>query len=124
MIHLERSLENLSHLSKSYGKNINEIEETLSAIDNKTAGLTIDFSHAETTGQTLELLNKYKNRISNVHISNKNHKPLTGYTPNLKEFLLKLKNTRYNGPLTIELDPECNSRQIHKTTAKIRKIIQ
>ena len=56
---LKLALENLSHESRSYGENVAEIDEVLSVVDNNDVGVTIDFCHAETTGQTLSLLEKY-----------------------------------------------------------------
>jgi sugar phosphate isomerase/epimerase len=61
---LKLALENLSNPSKSFGKNVAEIEEALGIIGGDV-GVTIDFCHSETTGQTLNLLEKYGNRLLN-----------------------------------------------------------
>jgi hypothetical protein len=49
-------------------------------------GITLDFGHAEASGQTLSLLEKYKSRLLNGA-----HKPFDAETPNLKAFLTKLQ---------------------------------
>ena len=120
---LKLSLENLSYASKSFGKNVAEIEEILSIVDDGTMGITIDFCHAETTGQTLSLLEKYKNRLCNVHVSNRAHRAFDAETPMLKAFLTKLQEYGYSGPLTIELSSTCTTEQILKTKAIIEKIL-
>ena len=120
---LKLALENLSYASKSFGKNVAEIEEILSIVDDGTMGITIDFCHAETTGQTLSLLEKYKNRLCNVHVSNRAHRAFDAETPMLKDFLTKLQEYGYSGPLTIELNSTCTTEQILKTKAIIEKIL-
>jgi len=120
---LKLLLENLSYASKSFGKNVAEIEEILSIVDDGTMGITIDFCHAETTGQTLSLLEKYKNRLCNVHVSNRAHRAFDAETPKLKAFLTKLQEYGYSGPLTIELSSTCTTEQILKTKAIIEKIL-
>ena len=119
---LKLALENLSHSSKSFGENTAEIDEILSVIGGDV-GITIDFCHAETTGQTLSLLEKYSNRLLNVHVSNKAHNPITAETLALKIFLHKLQEYNYNGPLTIELNRKCTTKQILETYAIIEKIL-
>lgn len=122
-LNLKLSLENLSNPSKSFGNNLNEIDQILRKIDDGSMGLTLDFCHGETTGQTMKILEKYKDRIYNVHISNKNHGVLELGTPNLKKFLMKLKNFGYSGPLTIELNSSCNQDQILKTKSTLENIL-
>ena len=87
-------------------------------------GVTIDFCHSETTGQTLSLLEKYGNMLLNVHVSNRAHKPVTTETPTLKAFLAKLRKCGYEGPLTIELNSKCTTKQILKTKEVIEKILR
>lgn len=118
------SLENLSNPSKSIGKDAIELEEILKIIDDGNMGITLDFCHGETTGQTMNLLEKYKNKISNVHASSKNHGLLDPRTPNLKEFLMKLVDYEYNGPLTIELNSISDLQQILKTKSTLEKILK
>jgi len=120
---LQLALENLSYASRSFGKNLAEIEEIISIVDDGTMGITIDFGHAETTGQTLSLLEKYKNRLCNVHLSNRSHRPLNRETPNLSLFLKKLQEYGYNGPLTIELNSKCAIEEILETKTIIEKIL-
>ena len=120
---LKLALENLSHPSRSFGKNVAEIEEILSIVDDGTMGITIDFCHAETTGQTLSLFEKYKDRLCNVHVSNRGHRAFDVETPMLKAFLTKLQDYGYSGPLTIELNSRCTIKQILETKAIIEKIL-
>ncbi|MEJ2241748.1 MAG: sugar phosphate isomerase/epimerase [Candidatus Bathyarchaeota archaeon] len=122
-LNLKLSLENLSNPSKSFGNGPDEIDQILNIIDDGTMGLTLDFCHGETTGQTMRILEKYKKRIYNIHISNKNHGVLKPETPNLKEFLIKLENFGYSGPLTIELNSSCTPDQILDTQLTLENII-
>jgi len=119
---LRLALENLSNPSKSYGANPAELEEVLGAIGGEV-GVTLDFCHAETTGQTLNLLEKYGNRLLNVHVSNRNHEPFNRETPSVKTFISKLREHEYRGPLTIELNSKCTVKQILETKATIEKIL-
>lgn len=119
---IKLALENLSQSSRSFGKNTVEIDEILSVIGGDV-GVTIDFCHAETTGQTLNLLEKYRNRLLNIHVSNKAHNAITTESPALKIFLHKLQEYNYNGPLTIELNRKCTTKQILKTNAIIKEIL-
>jgi sugar phosphate isomerase/epimerase len=109
------ALENLSYASTGYGKNVAELEEVLSIVDDGNIGVTLDFCHAEATGQTLSLLEKYKEKIYNVHISNRAHRPFNNETVKLKAFLKKLEEYGYNGPLTMELSRKCTAEQVLKS---------
>ncbi len=120
---LKLALENLSYASSGFGKNVAEIEEILSVVDDGTMGVTLDFGHAEASGQTLNLLEKYRKQLFNVHISNRAHKPFDAEMSNLKTFLTKLQEYGYNGPLTIELSSRCTTTQILETKAIIEKIL-
>lgn len=120
---LKLALENLSYASTGFGKNVAEIEEILSIVDDGTMGVTLDFCHAEATGQTLSLLEKYRNRLCNIHISNRAHRPFDAETPNLKVFLTKLRQYEYSGPLTMELNRKCTTAQILKTKAILEKFL-
>ncbi|MEJ2271753.1 MAG: sugar phosphate isomerase/epimerase [Candidatus Bathyarchaeota archaeon] len=122
-LNVRLSLENLSNPSKSFGNGSDEIDQILKIIDNGSIGLTLDFCHGETTGQTMKILEKYQSRISNIHISNKNHGVLEPTTPNLRKFLMKLQDFGYSGPLTIELNSSCNPDQILKTKSTLENII-
>ncbi len=119
---LKLALENLSHPSRSFGKSTAEIDEILSIIDGDM-GITIDFCHAETTGQTLRLLEKYSHKIWNVHVSNRAHGAFRSETPQLKAFLNKLDEYGYRGPLTLELSSTCTNEEILKTKIIIEKIL-
>ncbi len=120
---IKLALENLSYASSGYGKNVSELEEVLRVIDDGAMGITLDFCHAEATGQTLSLLEKYHKRLCNVHISNRAHKPFREETPNLKKFLTKLHEYGYDGPLTLELSRKCTLEEIRKTKSIIEKAL-
>jgi sugar phosphate isomerase/epimerase len=118
------ALENLSYASSGYGKNVAELEEILGIIDHGAVGVTLDFCHAEATDQTLSLLEKYRSKLCNVHISNRGQKAFDAETPKLKTFLSKLQEYDYQGPLTIELSRKCTDEQILKTKALLEKILK
>ena len=117
------ALENLSYASSGYGKNVAELEEILGVIDDGTMGVTLDFCHAEATGVTVSLLEKYNKRLCNVHMSNRAHKPFDMETPNLNYFLTKLRENGYSGPLTMELNQKCTTEEILKTKAILERIL-
>jgi hypothetical protein len=71
----------------------------------------------------LSLLDKYKNKLCNIHISNKAHKAFDAETPTLKAFLTKLQEYEYTGPLTIELNSKCTTKQILETKTILEKIL-
>ena len=120
---LKLALENLSYTSTGFGKNVAEIEDILSVVDDGNMGITLDLGHTETSGQTLSLLEKYKNRLCNIHISNRAHKPFDAETPKLKTFLTKLQEYGYSGPITIELSSRCTTEQILETKTVTEKIL-
>lgn len=122
-LRIKLALENLSYASTGFGKNIDELEEVICAIDGYAFGLTLDFCHAEATGQTMRLLDKYYERLCNVHLSNRAHKPFRKETPNLKTFIGKLKAYGYDGPLTMELNRKCTIEEIQQTKATLQKLI-
>lgn len=123
-LNLKLALENLSYASSGYGKNVAELEEILSVVDDGNMGITLDFCHAEATGQTISLLEKYKNRLCNIHMSNRAHQPFDMETPNLNYFLTKLREYGYSGPLTMELSSKCSTEVILKTKAIIEKTLK
>jgi sugar phosphate isomerase/epimerase len=86
-------------------------------------GVTMDFCHAEALGQTLSFLEKFKNRILNVHLSHRNHGAFNEETPNLEAFLTKLREYGYNGPLTIELNSRCEIEETRKTKMILQRIL-
>jgi sugar phosphate isomerase/epimerase len=120
---LKLALENLSYASSGFGKNVAELEEMLSIIDGGGFGVTLDFCHAEATGQTLNLLEHYHNRLLNVHLSNRAHTPFTTETPKLKAFLSKLQEYDYKGPVTLELSSNCTKEEIRATKAVVEEIL-
>lgn len=120
---VQLALENLSYASSGYGKNVAELEEILGIIGNGVMGVTIDFCHAEATGQTFPLLKKYHDKLYNIHISNRAHKPFTEETSRLKAFLTKLREYGYSGPLTMELNQTCTFEEVQGTRAVLEKLL-
>ena len=123
-LEVKLALENLSYASSGFGKNVTELEEILSIVDDGNMGVTLDFCHAEATGQTISLLEKYKDRLCNVHLSHRSHRPFDAETPNMKAFLTKLQEYGYSGPLTMELNSRCTIEEILKTKTILEKILK
>ena len=112
-LNVKLSLENLSYVSSGYGKNVDELEEIFRIIDSAgTMGFTLDFCHAEATGQTIDLLEKFHSRLCDIHMSNRAHRPFEAETPSLRALMKKLSEYGYSGPLTLELSRKCTSEQI------------
>jgi len=109
------ALENLSYASTGFGKNVAELEEILGVVDNGAMGITLDFCHAEASGQTASLLAKYGRRLLDVHLSNRAHKPFDVETPSLNTFIAGLQECGYRGPLTLELSSKCTLDQVLQT---------
>jgi sugar phosphate isomerase/epimerase len=122
-LNVKLALENLSWKSHGFGKSVSEVEEILRIVDDGSMGVTLDFCHAEAIGQTLGFLEKFKNRIFNVHLSNLNHGVFDEETPSLEAFLAKLREYGYSGPLTIELNSKCSMEEILKTKIILQRII-
>lgn len=101
------AVENLSKGSRGYGKNVKELGEIFDISD---LSLTIDFCHAKTTSQIFALIEAYKKRLKNVHISNDLHRPIRKLNPQLDLFLMTLIQNDYKGPITIELNPRYRKR--------------
>ncbi len=119
------ALENLSYASTGYGKNVVELEEIFGTIDEQgEMGFTLDFCHAEANGQTFPLLEKYHNRLRNIHIANRAHKPFNAPTPNLLALVQRLREYCYTGPLTLELSRKCTTEQILETKRVIESILR
>ena len=123
-LNIKLALENLSYASSGYGKNVAELEEILGIIDEEgTMGFTLDFCHAEATGQTLSLLEKYHKRLCNVHMSNRAHRPFDSPTPSLCALIMKLREYGYAGPVTLELSRKCTIKGILKTKSVVEEIL-
>jgi len=122
---IKLSLENLSYTSTGFGKNPEELEEVLAAIDPKgKMGMTFDFCHALETKEVDSLLEAYGKRVCNVHMANKAHKPFTSKTPELTKFLSVLQSHGYGGPITLELHHSTSMGDIAKTKALFDKLIK
>ncbi|MGD0406390.1 MAG: sugar phosphate isomerase/epimerase [Candidatus Bathyarchaeia archaeon] len=122
-LNIKLALENLSYTSTGFGKNVNQLEEVLSIIDDGDMGITFDFCHALETKQTANLLEKYGMRICNVHMSNKSHKPFTQENQELTSFLTKLHEYGYEGPITLELEHRTPIEEIAKSKALFDKLL-
>lgn len=121
---IKLALENLSYASSGYGKNVTELDEIFSIIDeNNEMGFTLDFCHGEATGQTFTLLDKYYKRLCNVHMSNRAHKAFTAVTPNLVSFMKNLREHNYDGPITLELSRKCAPKEIVKTKRVLQRLM-
>ncbi len=121
---LKLALENLSYAASGYGKNVAEFEEIFNAIDGESIGFTLDFCHATASGTTFSLLEKYHERLCNIHMSNRAHKPFSATTPQLEAFVSKLKDYRYDGPVTLELNRKCTPAEFVQTKAVVEKALQ
>ncbi len=99
-----------------------ELKQILDLIDDGTTGITLDFIHATATGVVFSLLESYHERLRNVHISNRTHKPFESETQNLTAFLTKLQKYKYNGPLTIELNRKCSVAEILRTKTVLEQV--
>lgn len=123
-LNIKLALENLSYASSGYGKNVAELEEILGVVEEEgTMGFTLDFCHAEATGQTFSLLEKYHKRLCNVHMSNRAHRPFDSPTPSLCALIKKLREYGYAGPVTLELSRKCTTEQILKTKSVVEEIL-
>ncbi len=118
------ALENLSCSSTGFGKDVVELDEVLGIVDcDGTMGITFDFSHATAAGQTAHLLEKYSDRICNIHLSSRAHKPFEEETDNLRLLLKKLREHSYDGPLTLELTQKCSAEEVLRTMKVIEQTI-
>jgi sugar phosphate isomerase/epimerase len=109
------ALENLSYTSTGFGKNVEQLEEVLGIIDDDPMGITLDVCHALETKELKNLVEKYGERICNVHMANKAHKPFTTETPELLWLLARLHDFGYAGPITLELDHKTSMTEIAQT---------
>ncbi len=110
------ALENLSYTSTGFGKKVEQLEEVFEVIDPEgEMGVTFDFCHALETGEADNLLKAYGSRVRNVHMANKSHRPFTKKTPELDDFISRLCDYGYDGPITLELHRGTSIEEIAKT---------
>jgi len=122
---IKMSLENLSFNSSGFGKNVEQLNEVLEIIDPKgEMGITFDLCHAIETKVMESLLDAYGERICNVHMANKSHKPFTQASPELTKFLDTLQDYNYTGPITLELAHNTPTKEIAKTKTFFEKTLQ
>lgn len=124
-LNVKLALENLSYASTGYGKNVTELEEIYTIIDKKgEMGFTLDFCHAEATGQTSALLEKYHERLCNIHLANRAHKPFESPTPSLLGLMQLLREYGYAGPLSLELSKKCTREAVVKTKRVVEEVLK
>jgi sugar phosphate isomerase/epimerase len=121
---IKLALENLSYTSTGFGKNVELIEEVLEVIGDGRMGITFDFCHALETKQVDNLLDKYGERICNVHMADKAHKPFTEPKPELTAFLKRLNDFAYSGPITLELAHNTSIKEIEKCKALFDSLLE
>lgn len=105
------SLENLSRASKGYGRNVSELLDIFDIVD---MGMTVDVCHSYIMFQTntfldafktLSFLDVFEDKITNIHLSNFNHRPIKKMTQEISRILKILNQNGYDGMLTIEQHP-------------------
>ena len=111
---IKLALENLSYTSTGFGKNVELLEEVLGVIDDGYMGITFDLCHALETKQVEHLLDKYGERLCNVHMADKAHKPFIESKPELTAFLTRLSEYNYEGPITLELAHNTSFEEMKK----------
>jgi sugar phosphate isomerase/epimerase len=121
---IKLALENLSYTSTGFGKNVEFLEEVLGVIDDGGMGITFDFCHALETRQVDNLLDKYGERVCNVHMADKAHKPFTEPKPELIAFLTRLREYRYDGPITLELAHNTSIEEIGKCKVLFDRLLE
>ena len=124
ILKIQLALENLSYTSTGFGKNVEQLEETLEIVDDGNMGITIDFCHALETKQVTNLLEKYGSRLCNVHMANKAHKPFLEATPELTQFLSGLHEYGYEGSITLELAHDTSMEEIFKTKGLFEELLR
>jgi hypothetical protein len=67
--------------------------------------------------------NQYHGRLSNVHLSNRAHKPFESSNPRLDYLIEKLRKYNYDGPLTLELNRRCTRDQILRTKTILEELL-
>ncbi len=118
------ALENLSYTSTGFGKNVEQLEEVLDIVDAKgEMGFTLDFCHALETKETENLLEHYHERLCNIHMANKSHRPFIKETSELKWLITKLIDYGYAGPVTLELHHSTTKEEILKTKSLFDKLL-
>jgi sugar phosphate isomerase/epimerase len=117
------ALENLSYTSTGFGMNVEGLEEVLRVIDDASMGITFDLCHALETKETDNLLDKYGDRVCNVHMADKAHKPFTKAKPELTHFLTRLHNFGYDGPITFEIAHGTPLDEIAKSKALFDRLL-
>jgi sugar phosphate isomerase/epimerase len=122
-LNVKLALENLSYSSTGFGNDIDSLEEVLEVIDDGNMGITIDFCHALETKQADNLIEKYGNRVCNVHMANKAHRPFTEKNQELTEFLWRLFDYGYGGPITLEIAHDTPIEKIAKSKALFDELL-
>jgi sugar phosphate isomerase/epimerase len=121
---IKLALENLSYTSTGFGKNVEQLEEVLSVIDDGNMGITFDLCHALETKEVDNLLEKYGRRVCNIHMADKAHKPFTEPKAELLAFLRKLHGYGYDGPITLELVHDTRMEEIARSKALFDRLLK
>ncbi len=117
------SLENVSSRSKGWGRSVSELSEMLNLINYEEKGITLDFYHSQTTGQTFKFIYELGSYINNVHVCGWEHGPIEKTDKSMREFLKALRNCGYKGPLTIELSPKYGEKEVLVSKGNIEEIL-
>ncbi len=120
---LKLGLENLTYAASGYGKNVAEFEEVFRVIGMESMGVTLDFCHSTATGTTDSLIEKFSDRLLNVHVANRRHAPLVEGTPELVSLFKKLQALGYDGPVNIELSRRCSLKDILETKRILESVL-
>jgi sugar phosphate isomerase/epimerase len=122
---IKLSLENLSYTSTGFGRNVEQLEEVLGVIDPKEEmGITFDLCHALETKEVSNLLDVYGKRVCNVHMANKNHQAFTKKIPELTQFMSRMHDFGYDGPITLELHRDTPKEDLAKTKRLFDKLLK
>ena len=120
---IKLALENLSCTSTGFGKNVEGLEEVHGVIDDGSMGITFDLCHALESKETGNLLDNYGDRVCNVHMADKAHKPFTQAKPELTHFLKRLHDFGYDGPITFEIAHGTSIDEIAKSKALFGRLL-
>ncbi|RLI32001.1 hypothetical protein DRO51_02745 [Candidatus Bathyarchaeota archaeon] len=124
-LNVKLALENSAPYSKGYGRTVDEVEEILNIIGEDKIFLTLDYAHSQAVGQTKNFLEKFSQKIVNVHLSMFKHSVIEEENMlELKKFLLQLKKLGYQGPLTIEVNPRYGDEGVRKTVYCVKQLVE
>jgi sugar phosphate isomerase/epimerase len=90
----------------------------------ENVGITLDTGHANTIGSPVNFYDRVRDKVWNIHMHDNSgekddHLPLGEGNIDFKAFMKRLKETNYNGYLSVELD--INWGDMKKPSQKERK---